>query len=95
LEVHVLQLIVTPDCTEPLIAHEPAQDCRQPQVIAAVPQLFSTQLMSNAPPPSIMHTCPGAHVIDWQKTFVQGPVSTLQAPPLQLATVRPAAAQSS
>jgi hypothetical protein len=93
--VHVLQLIVTPDCTEPLIAHEPAHDCRQPHVMAAVPQLFSTQLISSAPPPSIMHTCPGAQVIDWQKTFVQGPVSTLQALPVQLATVRPAAAQFS
>jgi hypothetical protein len=95
LDVHVLQLIVTPDCAEPLTMHEPAHDWRQPHVIAAVPQLFSTQLISSAPPPSIMHTCPGAQVIDWQKTFVQAPVSMLHTLPLQLATVRPAAAQSS
>ena len=42
-----------------------------------------------------MQTCPGAQVIDWQKTFVQGPDSTLQALPLQPRRVRPAAAQSS
>ena len=94
-DVQVLQLIVTPDSTEPLIAQLPAHDWRHPHEIAAVPQVFSTHEMSSAPPPSIMQIWPGWQVIDWQKTDVHGPVSTVHVPPPQLATVRPAAAHSS
>jgi len=60
-----------------------------------VPHVFGAHSTINAPPARWTQIWPTAQVCDWQKTPVHGPVSTLHVPLAQLATVRPAAAQSS
>ena len=79
------------------------QDCRQPQVRAEVPQVLLAHRELTAPPAVTTHTWPAAHV-SWeglaQATVAHAALVTFQRgiallPETQVATVRPAPAQSS
>jgi hypothetical protein len=47
---HVLHMMVTPDWTEPPTVQVPKHDCRQPQPIGPVPQVFWSHSAISAPP---------------------------------------------
>ena len=82
----------------------PLHDWRHPHEIADVPQLLLTQSANSAPPTRTTQTCPAAHIVEeaglGQVTAVHALVVTCHLgddtlPATQVATVRPAPAQSS
>jgi hypothetical protein len=76
-----------------------AQGDRQAPLTGPLPHVLATQRAVIAPLSVTTQICPEAHIIEIglseQVTVPQAPVSTLQAPLLHVAIVRPAAGQAS
>lgn len=95
--------MVKPPCAAPTTPQTPMHDWMQPHEIGPAPQLFGTQLAINAPPAVMRQSCPAGQVKEAgpQYTTPHAPVLSTQMllgvwlPVTQLATVRPAPAQSS
>jgi hypothetical protein len=90
--------MVTPVCAVPMTVQTPAHDWTQLHEIAPAPQGFAMHSTSSAPPARAMQSCPAWQVSvlgHGQMTDAHAAVLMVQLPFVQVATVRPAPAQSS